>query len=153
MSPNAALPAVPPEGPRNSAMKGAASPAVVPAKCIPPPADAAANRQKSRFNLAAINRYTAETATPSPNNTLNKYSNELGRIFPPQFINERYVIMPLDVSLYEGESQESLVRRFQKSIQIEGILREFRSSQTFLSKRDAFKIKSKRAARRKRVIR
>jgi ribosomal protein S21 len=61
--------------------------------------------------------------------------------------------MALEVSLYEGESQESLVRRFQKSIQIEGILREFRSAQTFLSKRDAYKIKSKRAARRKRTLR
>ncbi len=59
--------------------------------------------------------------------------------------------MSLDVSLREGESQESLVRRFQKGIQMEGILREFRASQTFLSKRDAYVLKSKRAARRKRM--
>jgi ribosomal protein S21 len=59
--------------------------------------------------------------------------------------------MALNVSLNEGESQESLVRRFQKSIQMEGILREARASQTFLSKRDAANLKSKRAARRKRI--
>jgi ribosomal protein S21 len=61
--------------------------------------------------------------------------------------------MALDVSLREGESQESLIRRFQKGIQMEGILREFRASQTFLCKRDALMIKSKRAARRRRTSR
>jgi len=59
--------------------------------------------------------------------------------------------MALDVSIREGESQESLVRRFQKAVQIEGVLREFRASQTFLSKRDAFKMKAKRSARRNRT--
>ena len=61
--------------------------------------------------------------------------------------------MTLDVSLREGESQDSLIRRFQRSIQSEGILREARASQTFLSKRDAANLKSKRAARRKRISR
>ena len=59
--------------------------------------------------------------------------------------------MALDVSLRDGESQESLIRRFQKAIQIEGILREFKASQTFLCKRDAYIIKRKRAARRRRT--
>jgi ribosomal protein S21 len=57
--------------------------------------------------------------------------------------------MALDVSLRDGESQDSLIRRFQKVIQIEGILREFRASQRFLSKRDAYILKSKRSARRR----
>ena len=61
--------------------------------------------------------------------------------------------MALDVSLRDGESQDSLIRRFQKGIQMEGILREFRASQTFLSKRDAQIIKSRRATRRKRTSR
>jgi ribosomal protein S21 len=61
--------------------------------------------------------------------------------------------MALDVTIREGESQESLVRRFQKVIQMEGILREARASETFLSKRDAYKVKSRRAARRKRTNR
>jgi ribosomal protein S21 len=59
--------------------------------------------------------------------------------------------MALEVSLRDGESQDSMIRRFQKSIQMEGILREARASQTFLSKRDAYILKSKRAARRKRI--
>jgi len=57
--------------------------------------------------------------------------------------------MSLDVSLRDGESQESLIRRFQKTVQMDGVLREWKDSQTFLSKRDAGKQKSKRAARRK----
>ena len=59
--------------------------------------------------------------------------------------------MTLEVSLHEGESQDSLVRRFQRVIQAEGVLREARASQTFLSKRDAANLKSRRAARRKRL--
>lgn len=59
--------------------------------------------------------------------------------------------MALDVSLRDGESQDSLIRRFQKGIQIDGILREFRASQTFLSKRDIYIQKSRRAAKRKRL--
>ena len=59
--------------------------------------------------------------------------------------------MSLDVVLREGETQESLVRRFVKVIQIEGILREFKASQTFLCKRDAAIIKSKKASRRRRL--
>ncbi len=61
--------------------------------------------------------------------------------------------MALEVILRDGESQESLLSRFQKSIQVEGILREAKASQTFLSKRDAFKLKSKRSARRRRLNR
>ena len=61
--------------------------------------------------------------------------------------------MTLDVSLQNGESQDSLIRRFQRVIQADGILREARVSQTFMSKRDAANLKSKRAARRKRLIR
>jgi ribosomal protein S21 len=59
--------------------------------------------------------------------------------------------MALDVSLRVDESQESLIRRFQKAIQMEGILREFKATQSFLCKRDAYIIKSRRAARRRRM--
>ena len=61
--------------------------------------------------------------------------------------------MALDVSIRDNESQDSLIRRFQKTVQMEGILREAKVSQTFLSKRYAFKLKSKRAARRNRLAR
>jgi ribosomal protein S21 len=76
----------------------------------------------------------------------------MGRFSRPIYLIERR-IMALEVTLYDGETQESLVRRFQKTIQMEGILKEFRASQTFLCKRDARIIKSKRAARRRRMRR
>jgi ribosomal protein S21 len=58
--------------------------------------------------------------------------------------------MALEVSLHDGESQESLIRRFQKSVQMEGVLREFKASQTFLNKRELYIAKSRRAAKRNR---
>jgi ribosomal protein S21 len=61
--------------------------------------------------------------------------------------------MALEVSLRDGETQDSLIRRFQKTIQMDGILREARACQTFLCKRDAYILKAKRAAKRKRISR
>ena len=58
--------------------------------------------------------------------------------------------MPFGVTLREGESQESLLRRFQKVIQMSGTLREFKSHQRFITKRDAYLIKAKNNAKRKR---
>ena len=58
--------------------------------------------------------------------------------------------MPFDVTLHSGELQESLLRRFQKMVQMSGVLREFRSRQRFVSKRDAYLVKAKNTARRKR---
>ena len=58
--------------------------------------------------------------------------------------------MPFEVTLYSGESQESLLRRFQKMVQISGVLKDFRSRQRFMSKRDAYLVKAKNTARRKR---
>jgi ribosomal protein S21 len=54
-----------------------------------------------------------------------------------------------DVTLRPGESQESLLRRFQKMIQLSGVLREARSHQRFMTKRDAYILKAKNNARRK----
>jgi ribosomal protein S21 len=58
--------------------------------------------------------------------------------------------MPFEVTLHSGESQESLLRRFQKMVQISGVLKDFRSRQRFMSKRDAYLVKAKNTARRKR---
>ncbi len=59
--------------------------------------------------------------------------------------------MPLAVSRREGESQDSLLRRFQKMVQMAGILREVKSRRYFLSKREAARLKAKRNARRRRL--
>ncbi len=58
--------------------------------------------------------------------------------------------MSLEVHLREGETQDSLLRRFQKTVQMSGILREAKAHRHFISKRDAARIKAKNNARRKR---
>jgi ribosomal protein S21 len=62
-----------------------------------------------------------------------------------------WCVMPLEVSIREGETQDSLLRRFQKMIQMDGILREAKSHRYFLSKREAARLKAKRSARRRRL--
>ena len=58
--------------------------------------------------------------------------------------------MSLKVWINEGESQDSLLRRFQRMVQMDGILREVKAHRHFISKRDATRIKVKANARRKR---
>ncbi|MBI4186063.1 MAG: 30S ribosomal protein S21 [Chloroflexi bacterium] len=58
--------------------------------------------------------------------------------------------MSSEVTLREGESQDSLLRRFQRAIQMEGILREAKAHRFFVSKRDAARIKARNNARRRR---
>ena len=56
--------------------------------------------------------------------------------------------MSADVTLHPGESQESLLRRFQKMVQTSGVLKDFMSHQRFMTKRDAYLLKAKNTARR-----
>ena len=58
--------------------------------------------------------------------------------------------MSLEVHLREGETQDSLLKRFQKSVLMSGILREAKAHNHFVSKGDAARIKAKISARRKR---
>ncbi len=58
--------------------------------------------------------------------------------------------MGLDVKVREGESQDSLLRRFQRSVQMEGVLREAKAHQHFVSRGDAARMKQRANARRKR---
>lgn len=57
--------------------------------------------------------------------------------------------MTLEVRLRDGETQESLLRRFQKEIQMSGVLREAKAKRYFISKGDAARIKARKAARRR----
>jgi len=59
--------------------------------------------------------------------------------------------MALEVSIREGESQDSLLRRFQKVVQTSGVLREVKAHRYFLSRREAARIKMKQNARRRRL--
>ncbi len=58
--------------------------------------------------------------------------------------------MSLEVYLREGETQDSLLKRFQRTVQMSGILREAKAHYHFLSKGDAARIKAKNSARRRR---
>ena len=57
--------------------------------------------------------------------------------------------MSLIVSIREGESQDSLLRRFQKKVQMSGILREAKAHRWFISKGEAARIKAKNSAKRR----
>ncbi|MFC1987256.1 30S ribosomal protein S21 [Chloroflexota bacterium] len=58
--------------------------------------------------------------------------------------------MSLEVSIRESESQESLLHRFQRMVQVSGVLRDAKAHRHFISKRDAARIKAKNSARRRR---
>jgi len=60
-----------------------------------------------------------------------------------------WCVVTLEVFIREGESQDSLLRRFQKVVQMSGILREAKVHRHFVSKRDATRIKAKSNARRR----
>jgi ribosomal protein S21 len=56
----------------------------------------------------------------------------------------------MEVSIREGESQDSLLRRFQRMVQTSGILREAKAHRHFLSKGEMARLKAQKSARRKR---
>jgi ribosomal protein S21 len=58
--------------------------------------------------------------------------------------------MSLEVYLPEGETQDSLLKRFQRTVQMSGILREEKTHNYFVSKGDAARIKARNSARRRR---
>lgn len=58
--------------------------------------------------------------------------------------------MSLYVSIREGESQDSLLRRFQKMVQTSGILRDLKAHRHFISKGEKARLKAQKSARRRR---
>lgn len=58
--------------------------------------------------------------------------------------------MTLEVYIREGESQESLLKRFQRMVQTTGVLKEAKTHRYFMSKREAARLKAKKNARRRR---
>jgi len=50
--------------------------------------------------------------------------------------------LSLEVSIHEGESQESLLRHFQRMVQMSGVLREVKANRHFVSKSEAARIKA-----------
>ena len=62
-----------------------------------------------------------------------------------------WCVMSLQVSIREGESQDSLLRRFQRMVQVSGVLRDAKAQRYFLSKREVARVKAKKSARRRRL--
>jgi len=60
-----------------------------------------------------------------------------------------WCVMSLEVSIREGESQDSLLRRFQRMVQVSGIMREAKAHRYFLSKGQASRLKARKNARRR----
>ena len=58
--------------------------------------------------------------------------------------------MPLQVSIRDGESPDSLLRRFQKMVQTSGVLRDFKTHRYFISRGDKARLKAQKSARRRR---
>jgi len=56
----------------------------------------------------------------------------------------------MEVSIREGESQDSLLRRFQRMVATSGILREAKAHRHFLSKGEMARLKAQKSARRRR---
>ncbi|MEE8418631.1 MAG: 30S ribosomal protein S21 [Dehalococcoidales bacterium] len=59
--------------------------------------------------------------------------------------------MSMQVQIREGESQDSLLRRFQKLVQTSGVLREVKSQRHFISKGEKTRLKAQKSARRRRT--
>ncbi|MFC1908524.1 30S ribosomal protein S21 [Chloroflexota bacterium] len=59
--------------------------------------------------------------------------------------------MSLQVNIREGETQDSLLRRFQRMVQMDGVLREAKAHRYFQSKRETARLKAKKNARRRRL--
>jgi ribosomal protein S21 len=58
--------------------------------------------------------------------------------------------MSYEVKLRDGETQDSLLKRFQKVVLMSGVLRDAKAHRYFVSKGEADRIKSKNAARKRR---
>lgn len=57
--------------------------------------------------------------------------------------------MTMQVSIREGESQESLLRRFQKVVQMSGVLRDAKSTRYFVSDGEKRRMRAQQSARRR----
>ena len=60
-----------------------------------------------------------------------------------------WCVLALEVLIREGESQDSLLRRFQRMVQVSGILREVKAHRYFMSKGQASRLKARKSARRR----
>lgn len=58
--------------------------------------------------------------------------------------------MAIEVTIRDGESQDSLLRRFQRAVQMSGVLRDVKVHRYFISKGERARLKARKSARRRR---
>ena len=58
--------------------------------------------------------------------------------------------MSNEVRLREGETQESLLKRFQRAVMMSGVLKEARAHRYFMSRGEIERLKTKNSARKRR---
>ncbi len=150
MSPNA-VPNAARQGRQNVAATAVTEPR---AKCSLQYAPSVAKAPKYPLNLGVIGRYTAAIATVK-SDLVDKVSLISGHTWaednwPVYVPGKCWYVMTLEVSIRAGESQDSLLRRFQRMVQTSGVLREAKAHRYFISKRDAARIKAKNSARKRR---
>ncbi|MBA7684993.1 hypothetical protein ES703_93406 [subsurface metagenome] len=125
------------------------------AKCSPQYAPSVAKTRKYHLSLAKVDQSIVAIATvqsDSIDNTGLIFRAYIGQILQPMYALARmhWCVMPLEVTIREGESQDSLLRRFQRVVQVSGILREAKGHRHFLSKGETARLKAKKSARRRR---
>ncbi len=111
------------------------------ARCFPQHAPSVAKTPKYLLNLAVINQCTVVIATEKSDRVVNT-GLTLGHTWAgdtwPVYVSRMcWCVMSLEVWIREGESQDSLLRCFQRMVQMNGIIREVKAHRYFLSKEQA----------------
>ncbi len=124
------------------------------AKCFRQHVPSVAKIPKYPLNLVPVDRCIVAIATVKSDRVDRAVSNfgaYIGWDTLPMYAPARmgWCVMSLEVSIREGESQDSLLRRFQRVVQTSGILREVKAHRYFLSKGEASRLKAKKSARRR----
>ena len=124
------------------------------ARCSPRHAPSAARLPKYPLNLAVIGRSTVAIATvtsdQADNAILNLGYTWAGDTWLVYTSRMWWYDMSLEVSIRHGESQDSLLRRFQRMVQVSGVLREVKTHRYFMSKGETARLKAQKSARRRR---
>ena len=124
------------------------------AKCSPQYAPSVAKTRKYHLSLAKVDQCIVAIATKRSDSvdnaglTLRAY---IGWNTWPMYALARmcWSVMSLEVWIREGESQDSLLRCFQRMVQVSGILREVKAHRHFLSKGKTAHLKAQKSARRR----
>ena len=125
------------------------------ARCSLQYAPSVAKIPRYLLNRAGTSRYIVAIATAkseSVDNAVLTLRAYIGRVSRPMYATRMcWCAMSLEVSLRAGETQESLLKRFQRMVQVSGVLREAKAHRHFLSKGETARLKMQKSMRRRRL--